>query len=101
MRQEFEHFGVPDMNIRAAKETVKRQTMHELHSHVPSRKEVATLAIAEITKILVGWMCHSPIEIVPSRAQIFEVRMVLLARPDFSQLSRLINMCDNYINNNG
>lgn len=99
MRRDFEHFGVPAENICAAKEAVKRQTGHELHSYVPTRKEVVTLAAPEITEILIGWMCHSPIEIVPSRFQIVEVRMLLLTRPDFSQLSRIIGMCNNYINN--
>lgn len=99
MRREFDRFGVPEENIHATKETVRRQALHDLHSYVPTRKEVATLAPKEITEILTGWMCRSPIEIVPSRSQIIEVKIVLLARPDASELSRLMTMCDHYINN--
>ena len=99
MRPEFDRFGVPEENIRAAEESVKRQTLYDLHGYVPTRKEVATLAAIDITEILTGWMCRSPIEIVPSRSQIIEVKMVLLTRPDVSELSRLVRTCDNYINN--
>ncbi len=99
MKREFEHFGIPTENIRAAEEAVKRQTAYELHSRVPTRREVATLGATEITEIMTNWMCRSPLEIVPSRAQIFEARAVLLARPDVFQLSRLVSMCDHYINN--
>jgi hypothetical protein len=66
MRREFDRFGVPEENIRAAKEAVKRYILHDLHDYVPTRKEVATLAAKEITEILTGWMCRSPLEIVPS-----------------------------------
>ncbi len=99
MRREFEHFGVPAENIRAVKEAIKGKRRHELHSYVPTRKEVATLPASEVTEILTGWMCRSPIEIVPSRSQIYEVRAVLLARPDVSQLAKIVGMCNNYINN--
>ncbi|WP_211475083.1 hypothetical protein [Collimonas humicola] len=100
MRPEFDRFGIPGENIRAAEEAVKRLPLHELHSYVPTRKEVATLAANEITEMLTGWMCRSPIEIVPSRSQIIEVKTVLLNRPDVPELSGLVMMCERYIHNN-
>ncbi|AZP14562.1 hypothetical protein EJN92_13560 [Undibacterium parvum] len=71
---------------------------YKVHSYVPSRKEVASLNIKELTEILTGWMCNSPTEIIPSRTQIAEVKDILLTRPDLSQLTGLITMCNYYIN---
>lgn len=99
MKRAFDRFGGPEENIRAAKEAAGRQSLHVLHCHVPTRKEVTTLPAKELTEMLTGWMCHSPIEIVPSRSQIIEVKLVLLSRTDAAELSRLIGMCENYINN--
>jgi hypothetical protein len=42
-------------------------------------------------------MCNSPIEIIPSRSQIEEVRSIILARDDAAELADLIAMCRNYI----
>jgi hypothetical protein len=97
MKNEFNHFGIPAANLRAAKEAARRKNGSNLHSRVPSRREVATLETSEITAVLIGWMCHSPIEIIPSRAQIAEVKLVLLQRSDAAQLSDLMNKCDHYI----
>ncbi|WP_156117505.1 hypothetical protein [Collimonas arenae] len=97
MRPKFDRFGVPDENLRAAEESVKKPNKYELHAYVPTRHEVATLGVKEITNILTGWMCHSPVEIIPSRAQITEVKLVLQERPDATQLSKLVAMCDHYV----
>lgn len=92
-----EHFGVPDANIHAAIQSAKRQRDVKLATYVPSRKEILTLPREDLTAILIGWTCHSPIEIVPSRAQIAEVEQLLLKRSDTQHLSALIAMCRNYI----
>lgn len=66
---------------------------------ISNRKEVANLGHKKITSILVDWVCHSPIEIIPSRSQIIEVRDILLAREDARDLSNVITMCNYYIAN--
>ena len=94
----YDHFGVPEENLRAlAKWKGKKLKRYPYHMYVPTRKEVATLPSAELTPILVGWMCHSPIEIIPSRSQITEVCSILVERRDSESLAGLIDMCRNYI----
>jgi hypothetical protein len=90
-------FGVPEANIHAAIRSAKRNKDAKLASRVPSRKEVLTLPRQELSAILIDWMCRSPIEIVPSRAQIAQVKALLLERPDTDTLSALITMCNFYI----
>ena len=98
MKDDADYFGVPEENIRAA-QLRSTSTKHYLHSVVPTRREVATLPAPELKAMLLGWMEHSPIEIVPSRAQISLVREVLIARPDAAGLASVIKMCTHYIDN--
>ena len=94
-----DHFGVPEENLTASKKWKdKKKKKHLFHIYVPTRKEVATLLLAELKPILVGWMRHSPTEIIPSRTQIDEVRIILLKRNDANELTELIEMCTRYIN---
>ena len=98
MRNLYDRFGIPEENLRAlAKWKVKKLKRYPFHLYVPTRKEVATLPPAELTPILVGWMCRSPVEIIPSRSQIIEVRSILVERRDSESLAGLIEMCRNYI----
>lgn len=98
MSTDLDHFGTPEENMRAAvKWADKFKKKHAYHTHVPTRKEVATLPAAELTPILVGWLEHSPIETIPSRMQIVLVRDVLLARPDAVHFKPLLTMCSHYI----
>ncbi len=95
--EDFNFFGIPAENIRAAKQ--KRPTSkHAQHTVVPSRKDIATLSPAELRTLLVAWMENGATEIIPSRAQIAMVREALLERADAKQLSQVISMCDNFIN---
>ncbi|WP_222619236.1 hypothetical protein [Undibacterium hunanense] len=94
-----DRFGIPEENLLAAKKWVDRQSNKQFQSYVPTRREVANLATKKITSILVDWMCRSPVEIIPSRTQIIEVRDILSARADAKQLTGLITMCNYYINN--
>ena len=99
MKNGEDHFGVPEENLILSKKWKdKQKNKHPFHIYVPKRKEVATLSIAELKPILVGWMCSSPIAIIPSRTQIDEVRTALLKRSDANQLTELIDMCSKYIN---
>ncbi len=99
MPSNVDRFGVPEENLLAAKKWVGKQSNKQFQSYVPTRREVASLGNKKITSILVDWMCRSPVEIIPSRTQIMEVRDILLARADAKQLSGLITMCNYYINN--
>jgi hypothetical protein len=99
MNTDYEHFGTPLSNMVAAKKTKKSLFPRpHPHSYVPTRNEVAYLEAHLITKILTGWMCQSPTEIIPSRTQVAEARDILLGRPDAAHLSGIITMCNYYIN---
>jgi len=96
MKDDSDHFGVPEENIRAAQLRAS-STRHPLHCSVPTKKEIATLPLPELKAALIAWMEHSAIEIIPSRAQVALVRDVLLARRDSPELGSLVRMCSNYI----
>lgn len=104
MRNANDRFWVPEANLRAAEKFVKKHAKPKFKGHasiynsyVPTRKEVATLPLPEINQILVDWMSNSVTEIIPSQAQITEVKSILLEREDITDFSELIAMCDCYI----
>ncbi|MFZ6874251.1 hypothetical protein ACO0LF_19510 [Undibacterium sp. Di27W] len=99
MQRALERFGVPEENLKAARKWAEKQNIEIFQCYVPTRKEVAKLSPKKITKILVNWMCHSPVEIIPSKSQIIEVRNILLSREDADTLSNVITMCNYYIAN--
>lgn len=93
-----DRFGVPEANIQAAqrRNADKQRQRTPINLRVPTRKEVRQLPPDELAPLLIGWMEHSPIEIVPSRGQIQLVLEVLLGRPDAADVAPLVNMCKNY-----
>lgn len=98
MDENFDRFGTPDENIQAAAEWAEKYKKKQIyHTHVPTRKEIATLPAADLRTLLVGWMAHSPTETIPSRMQIALVRDVLLTRPDAAELRAQLDMCKHYI----
>ncbi|MYM23217.1 hypothetical protein GTP46_11225 [Duganella sp. FT135W] len=100
MNDDQELFGVPSANIEAAKKWANlHRKRYEYHTKVPTRKEVLSLPVEILAPLLVGWMEHSPIEIVPSRIQIEQVVELLNTRPDSASLERLLTMCQHYIRN--
>jgi len=100
MHEDFEQFGVPAENILAAQRWAEKQhKRHQFHTRVPTRKEVSTLPVETLTPLLVGWMVHSPIEIIPSRIQIEQVIWLLRQRDDADQLEKLLTMCITYAQN--
>ncbi|MYM73887.1 hypothetical protein GTP56_16990 [Duganella sp. FT134W] len=99
MQEDFERFGIPSENIEAAQKWAKKQRKkYEYHTHVPTRKEVLNLSITQLTPLLVGWMVHSPIEIVPSRIQVEQVIELLQQRDDRDASRKLLDMCRHYVN---
>lgn len=101
MQEDFERFGIPNENIEAAQKWAKKhRKKYVYHTHVPTRKEVLRLPISQLTPLLVGWMVHSPIEIVPSRMQVEQVIELLQKRDDHEDSSKLLDMCRHYVNGN-
>lgn len=97
-QEDFEHFGIPTENIRAAEKWAdKRHKKYHYHIEVPTRKQVRKLPPTQLTQLLVGWMVHSPVEIIPSRTQIELVVEVMRQRNDVGALQDVLKMCRNYI----
>jgi|SRR5450830_309262 len=91
------HFGIPEANLRAARKSIKKQKNHKFNVDVPTRKDVESLEPVQLKEVMLAWMCNSVTEIIPSRAQISEAKLILLARQDVASLSDLIEMCEHYI----
>ncbi|MBY0242821.1 MAG: hypothetical protein K2X55_26260 [Burkholderiaceae bacterium] len=94
-----EYFGVPPENIQAAQRRLVMDHQRQrpaINQRVPTRKEVLHLPPDQLAPLLIGWMEHSPIEIVPSRGQIQLVMEVLQQRPDAAELAALLSMCRHY-----
>lgn len=97
-QDDFEQFGIPAENIQAAtKWASKHRKKYAYHTRVPTRKEVRSLPPKELAQLLIGWMVHSPVEIIPSRVQIELVMELLAKRADAAQLKDILNMCRNYV----
>jgi hypothetical protein len=94
--QSNQFFGVHLANIKSAQTRVVGRKQR-LNVRVPTRKEVLSLPSNELRQLLVEWMTHSATEIIPSRAQIYEVLTVLRTRGDFSEIQDVAEMCANYI----
>lgn len=95
-----DRFGMPDSAFQAARES------HGLNSpvlragmYVPTRQEVATLSAAKLLPIVIDWMWESPSELIPNNDQVADLRAILLARPDATQLEvrELIVACEDYL----
>jgi hypothetical protein len=98
-QEDFEQFGIPAENIQAARKwATKNRKKYAYHTQVPTRKEVRTLPPKALAQLLVGWMVHSPVEIIPSRVQITLVIELLKRRSDVAQLGDILNLCSNYVN---
>ncbi|MFZ6849125.1 hypothetical protein [Undibacterium sp. RuRC25W] len=98
MKRSWEdRFGASDSSIRAAQKAAKKQKKYRFHCYVPTRKEVATLSAELLSPLLIGWMCNSAMEVMPSTTQILDVIDILGQRQDATQFSRLVSMCHNYV----
>lgn len=96
--QDFDFFGIPLENIRAAEKWAKKYKKKcQYHTQVPTRKEVQNLPVEELKPLLTGWLVHSPTEIIPSAFQIELVLELLRERDDAAELSGIIAMCKHYV----
>jgi hypothetical protein len=55
------------------------------------------MAPETLRPILIDWLHESPAELIPSTAQISQVKAILEARPDAAALAGLIEECRAYI----
>lgn len=65
--------------------------------YVPTRAEVAYMAPETLRLILMDWLHESPSELIPSAAQISQVKAILEARSDAAELAGLIEECRQYV----
>lgn len=99
--EDHEHFGMPAENMGAARKWADKQRKRQQYcTEVPTRKQVKTLPPGELAPMLIGWMVHSPIEIVPSRVQIAQVVELIVQRDDHAAFADVLAMCKNYIEGN-
>lgn len=95
-----DRFGMPESAFRAAREShgLDNPTIRS-GMYVPTRREVAEKAAEWLYPVLIDWMWESPSELIPSNAQIAEVRSVMLARPDAADpaIAQIIAECDEYL----
>jgi hypothetical protein len=96
-----DRFGTPDSAFEAALESHGRDNPFvRMGMYVPTRHEVATMDPGELFEILDGWLNESPSELIPSRAQVQEVRAVLADRPDAESqaVQEILALCDEVLN---
>jgi len=95
-----DRFGMPESAFRAAREShgSDNPTIRS-GMCVPTRREVAGKPPEWLYPVLIDWMWESPSELIPSNAQIAEVRAVLLARPDAADpaVVRIVAKCGEYL----
>lgn len=99
MSDENDRFGT-DTAFRAAMESHGLDNpMVRMGMYVPTREEVATRRISDLAATLDMWMWESPTELIPTAAQITEVRAILAGRVDahLPEAVALIAECDRYL----
>lgn len=99
-----DRFGMPESAFRAAREShgFDNPTIRS-GMYVPTRREVAGKPPEWLYPVLIDWMWEGPSELIPSNAQIAEVRVVLQARPDAADpaVVQIIAECDKYLASGG
>jgi hypothetical protein len=92
-----DRFGMPDSAFAAAHKAHGNAPTVRCGMYIPTRGEVASMAIADLRPILMDWLHESPTELIPSVAQISQVKNILEARQDAAELVGLIEECRQYI----
>jgi hypothetical protein len=90
-------FGMPDSAFSAAHKAHGNAPTVRCGMYVPTRAEVASMAIADLRPILIDWLHESPSELIPSIEQVSLVKTILEARPDAAEVVGLIEECRQYI----
>ena len=96
-KDDQDRFGMPASAFAAAQQAHEIARTFRAGMYVPTRVEVASMALETLRPILMDWLHESPSELIPSWAQISQVKAVLEARPDAAAMAELIDECRSYI----
>ncbi|MDD3326564.1 MAG: hypothetical protein PHW25_05695 [Zoogloea sp.] len=96
-RDDQDRFGMSASALAAAQSSHGSTRTVRAGMYVPTRGEVASMALQTLRPILMDWLHESPSELIPSMAQISQVKAILEARPDAVELAGLIEECRQYI----
>ena len=97
MTDDQDRFGMPASAFLAAQTAHGSARTVRAGMYVPTRAEVASMPPETLRPILMDWLHESPSELIPSVAQISQVKTILEARPDAEALAGLIEECRQYI----
>ncbi|WP_078059623.1 hypothetical protein [Xanthomonas massiliensis] len=88
-----DRFGMPDSAFRSAQDS---NPYFRTGLYVPTRREVMEQPSEWLAPILIDWFWECPVELIPSDAQIVEVKAILQARPDADSpaIAALVAECD-------
>lgn len=92
-----DRFGLPASAFAAAQNSHGSAPTVRCGVYVPTRAEVRSMAPDTLRPILMDWLHESPSELIPSTAQISQVKTILEARPDAAELAGLIEECRAYV----
>jgi hypothetical protein len=68
-------------------------------TYVPTKEEVRTLPITQLSAIIISWMWESPSELIPNNSQIESVVQILQEREDAdtTACTTLLKECKKYL----
>lgn len=90
-----DRFGTSPEAFASARE--KHKHIYRTGMHVPTRKEVATMAPDELYEIFDEWLWESPTELIPRNDQIEAALKILEARADRRAVGHIIAECRRYL----
>lgn len=97
MNDDQDRFGISASAFAIAQTSHGSARTIRAGNYVPTRSEVASMAPETLRPILTDWLHESPSELIPSTAQIRQVKAILEVRPDAAELAGLIEECRAYI----
>jgi len=97
MSNDQDRFGVPESAFLTARKSHGSAPTVRAGMYVPTRGEVASMVPETLRPILIDWLHESPSELIPSVVQISQVKTILEARSDATELAELIEECRQYI----
>jgi len=95
--QDDDRFGIPKSAFLAAQASHGNGPIVRCGLYIPTRFEVGSMPVEALRSILIEWIWESPAELIPTNAQIGDVKTILEARQDAAQLAGLIEECRHYI----
>lgn len=92
-----DRFGMPESAFAAAQNSHGSARTVRAGMYIPTRAEVASMAPETLRPIMMDWLHESPSELIPSTAQISQVKAILEGRPDAAEVAGLVEECRQYI----